>query len=58
MLAAGFIISPLLRANSDVIGLYSGATNMRPAAVSVELGSQGKMFRRTFQYRIYKFQIP
>jgi hypothetical protein len=58
MLAAGFILSPLLNTNSDVVGLYSGATNTRPASVSVELGSQGKMFSSIFQYRLYKFQTP
>jgi hypothetical protein len=56
MLAAGFIVSPLLRNNFDVIDLFAGNSNSRPAAVSVELDPEDRQFYRSpFWFRIYTF---
>lgn len=58
MLRAGFLLSPLVHNNADVLDWYAGKELLRPSAVSVELGAQEKMFRGTFRYRFYRFEGP
>jgi hypothetical protein len=55
MLAAGFIVSPLLRNNFEVMDLFTGSSNSRPSAVSVELDPQdGHFYRSPFQFQLYR----
>jgi hypothetical protein len=57
MLAAGFLASPLLLNNQDVLNLYASRAIARPGACSVELlpGEQ-RYWRESARYRIYKVQ--
>jgi hypothetical protein len=57
MLAAGFLASPLLLNNQDVLNLYASRAMARPGACSVELrpGEQ-RYWRESARYRIYKVQ--
>jgi hypothetical protein len=57
MLAAGFLASPLLLNNQDVLNLYASRAIARPGACSVELlpGEQ-RYWREAARYRIYKVQ--
>jgi len=57
MLAAGFLASPLLLNNEDVLNLYSDRAIKRPGACSVELlpGERG-YWQDAVRYRIYKIK--
>ena len=57
MLAAGFLASPLLLNNQDVLNLYASRAIARPGACSVELlpGEQ-RYWQDAVRYRIYKVQ--
>jgi lysophospholipase L1-like esterase len=57
MLAAGFLASPLLLNNQDVLNLYASRAIVRPGACSVELlpGEQ-RYWQDAVRYRIYKVQ--
>jgi len=54
MLAAGFLVSPLLLNNEDVLNLYADRGIMRPGACSVELlpGEQ-RYWKDAIRYRVY-----
>ena len=55
MLAAGFLASPLLLNNDDVLDLYTGNRITRPGAYSVEVTpGQGYFWQDTVRYRLYK----
>ena len=57
MLAAGFLASPLLLNNEDVLNLYADRATARPGACSVELvPGEGHYWQDTVRYRIYKVQ--
>ena len=57
MLAAGFIASPLLRDNEDVLNLYADGEVTRPSAYSVELLPQDKRYwERAVRYRVYRIE--
>jgi len=54
MLAAGFLISPLLIHTQDVLNYYGGKT-LRPKACSIELDTGGERFwRPKVRFRIYR----
>jgi lysophospholipase L1-like esterase len=57
MLAAGFLVSPLLLNNQDVLNLYASRAIARPGACSVDLlpGEQ-RYWQDAIRYRIYKVQ--
>jgi lysophospholipase L1-like esterase len=57
MLAAGFLASPLLLNNQDVLNLYASRAMARPGACSVELlpGEQS-YWQEVVRYRIYKVE--
>ncbi|HOX55710.1 MAG TPA: hypothetical protein P5205_08800 [Candidatus Paceibacterota bacterium] len=57
MLAAGFLASPLLLNNDDVLNLYADRAVARPGACSVELlPGEGCYWQETIHYRIHKVQ--
>ena len=57
MLAGGFIISPLLLNNEDVLALYNGAPPTRPTAVALEVDpGTGALWKSAFSYRIFGIQ--
>jgi hypothetical protein len=57
MLAAGFLTSPLLLNNEDVLNLYAGRAITRPGACSVELlPGEEHYWQDTLRYRIYKIK--
>jgi hypothetical protein len=57
MLAAGFIASPALLTTRDVLGLYTGAAEMRPRAYALEVdpGTLG-LWQNPFRFRVYQIQ--
>jgi hypothetical protein len=55
LLTAGFVASPLLLENDDVLDLYTGAPVTRPVAYSVEVPPGTESFwEPTVRFRIYK----
>jgi hypothetical protein len=55
MLAAGFMASPLLSSNEDVLACYTGKSPPRPAAYSVELLPGDRRFwRDSVSFRVYE----
>jgi hypothetical protein len=57
MLASGFLISPLLINNDDVIHLYEGAGYTRPLACTIELNSGTEQFwKQTIPFRILQIE--
>jgi hypothetical protein len=57
MLAAGFLVSPLLSRNEDVLALYTGNTITRPGTCSVELIPGDEHFwLKMLHFRIYKIE--
>jgi hypothetical protein len=57
MLAAGFLASPLLLNNEDVLNLYANRKVARPGAYSVELlPGEECYWQDTVRYRIYKIE--
>jgi hypothetical protein len=57
MLAAGFIVRPLLTETLEVADLFAGNANLRPTAVSVETSSRNRSFyRQPFRFRIYRIE--
>jgi hypothetical protein len=56
MLAAGFLISPLLVHTQDLLNYYGGKT-VRPKACSIELDPGSEHFwRRQVRFRIYRVE--
>jgi hypothetical protein len=59
MLAAGFLASPLLLNQSDVLNLYARKAITRPGAYSVEVApGDDRFWQRTARYRIYRIENP
>jgi hypothetical protein len=56
MLEAGFLASPLVLDNLDVLHLYTGQAIVRPRAYSVEADLAGLFYRSPFHFRIYKIE--
>jgi len=57
MLAAGFLASPLLLSNEDVLELYTSGPVKRPGAYSVELvPGEEHFWRRDIHLRIYRIE--
>ncbi len=57
MLAAGFLASPVLQREADVLDLYTGARVTRPGAWSVELiPGEERFWKPTVSYRVYKIE--
>ena len=56
MLAAGFVASPLLVNDEDLLALYAGKPVARPSAYSVELGSSAFAWKSEIHFRIYKIE--
>ncbi len=57
MLAAGFLVSPLLLTTDDVLDLYTSNPVKRPVACSVELlPGEERFWKTNFQYRLYKVE--
>ena len=55
MLAAGFVASPLLLDNGDVLDLYTSNRIVRPTAYSVELSPDEKQYwQKEVRFRIYR----
>jgi hypothetical protein len=55
MLAAGFVASPLLASNDDLLGYYSGKSALRPSAYSVELlPGDGRFWQDSIRFRVYQ----
>jgi hypothetical protein len=57
MLTAGFVASPLLTRNQDMLDLYNGNVSTRPAAYSVELlKGEERYWQTNIRYRIYRIE--
>ncbi len=57
MLAAGFLVSPLLLNNQDVLDLYQGKTVARPRACAIQLDpGTDALWQRSFAFRLYQVQ--
>jgi hypothetical protein len=57
MLAAGFLASPLLLDNRDVLNLYAGRPGVRPSSYSIELGPSSKyLWRERIAFRVYRIE--
>ena len=57
MLAAGFLASPLLLKNEDVLKLYTSQTVRRPGACGVEvMPGEERYWQQGARYRIYKIE--
>lgn len=57
MLAAGFVVSPMLANTEEALNLYTGSAMTRPQACSVEMGAGNQRFwQETIGYRIYKIE--
>jgi hypothetical protein len=57
MLAAGFVASPLLLRNEDVLGLYDGNPIPRPAAYSVELlAGEDRFWQPGIRFRVHRIE--
>ncbi len=57
MLAAGFLASPLLLRNEDVLNLYDRNGSVRPGAYSVELlRGEEHFWQEAIRFRIYKIE--
>ncbi len=56
MLEAGFVASPFLLGNGDIVDLYTGAPVARPRAYSLELGPEARPFWQD-QARVRIFKI-
>lgn len=57
MLAAGFLASPLLLRNDDVLNLYANTNLTRPAAYSIELPPEENHFWQNIaRFRIYRIE--
>ena len=55
MLGAGFVASPLLLSNEDLLGCYTGKTPPRPGAYSVELLPRDRRFwQESVGFRVYE----
>lgn len=55
MLAAGFLASPLLLENDDVLDLYTGTSITRPVAFSIELPAGAESYWQPIvHFRIYR----
>ncbi len=59
MLAAGFLASPMLTDNNDVLDLFTSRTIKRPGAYSIEVPTEEKRcWEQSIQYRIHKIDSP
>jgi len=59
MLAAGFLASPLLQRNPDLLELYAAHAATRPRAYSVELlPGDERFWQAPFRFRIYRIENP
>ena len=57
MLAAGFVASPLISRNEDLVKLYEGAPVCRPGAYSVEvLPGEEHFWRNQLRFRIFRVE--
>jgi hypothetical protein len=57
MLAAGFLASPILQRNQDVLDLYADKPVIRPAAYSLELlPGQEHFWNKAIRFRLYAIQ--
>ncbi|HEX3797262.1 MAG TPA: hypothetical protein VH413_01070 [Verrucomicrobiae bacterium] len=57
MLAAGFLASPFLLRDSDVVDLYTGENIHRPGAFAIEVERRAENFwREDFDYKIYQIK--
>ncbi len=57
MLAAGFLASPLLLDNEDVLRFYTAGTIGRPQAYTIELlPGQESLWQSSFTYRLYRIE--
>jgi len=56
MLEAGFLASPLVLDNLDVLHVYTGEAMVRPRAYSLDAGPAGRYYRTPFRYRIYRIE--
>lgn len=59
MLAAGFVASPLLLRNDEVLNLYAGTNLVRPVGYSVEIAPEDARFwSPVARYRVYQIESP
>jgi hypothetical protein len=56
MLAAGFVASPLLTNDEDLLALYGRKPVTRPTAYSVDLGSNSFAWKSEVRFRIYAIE--
>jgi hypothetical protein len=56
MLAAGFLASPLLLENRDVLNLCAGKAVVRPDAYSVEFGSGKYFWSEKISFQLYRIE--
>ncbi|HZV34832.1 MAG TPA: hypothetical protein VFB72_09695 [Verrucomicrobiae bacterium] len=57
MLSAGFVASPLLQDNNDVLKFYSGARERQPQAIAVQLASGQSAFSPPqIHFRLYRLE--
>jgi len=55
MMQAGFLASPLVLSNEDLLGCYTGMTPPRPVAYSVELlPGDGRFWQEAVGFRVYE----
>jgi hypothetical protein len=58
MLAAGFVASPLLLDNRDVLNLCAGKPVIRPTAYSIEFGSGKYLWSENIVFRLFRIENP
>ena len=56
MLAAGFVASPLLLDNRDVLNLCAGKPVIRPTAYSIEFGSGKYFWSQNIAFRLFRIE--
>ena len=57
MLAAGFVASPFLLGNADMVEFYTGKRINRPSAYTVDLGPNGGRFwNEQVRYQLFSFE--
>jgi hypothetical protein len=58
MLAAGFLASPVLLRNQDIVELYTGSTIHHPGGYAIHLQpGSANLWQDLIQYRLYRLDV-